>query len=345
MSVRSPAIAIAIAIALCASCAALAQDPASRYRVLSGPDCAGPQNIIAEEAREPLNATFLRVQHMGDPGTAELANEAANEVTWDVGQMTGLHTPAFAQRGHRDAPPPVAASAFQLACGDAGFLINSFEFTHTQPIEGAGQSVSIARTLEPWPRAFEDAQSRFFMQASIAVPTSYSPNRAPDSGVTAVSFMYYVVDATSGIALAHVIGLHDNRPAGVGGSGNEILANDGVTLFAASPLAAIDGSGTSVKFVEVPPQSGTIRYENGWTEPILFRADITYARFKSMLEALKPQSPAMSTDPLDYRIALFGVLGEVFVGTSRGHDVMLGGSVHGLTLARERVERRVGRFR
>jgi hypothetical protein len=336
---------IACVAAMAASCASYAADPAARYRVLSGPDCAGPANIIAEEALEPLNETFLRVQHMGDPGSGELAGEAANEVTWDVGTMTGLHTPAFAQRGYRDAPPPVAASAFQLACGDAGFLINSFEFTHNQPIEGAGQSVSIARTLDPWPRAFEDAQSRFFIQASVAVPTSYSPNRAPDSGVTAVSFMYYVVDSTSGIALAHVIGLHDNRPAGVGGSGNEILANDGVTPFAASPLSATDGSGNPVKFVEVPPQSRTIRYESGWAEPTLFRADITYARFKSMLEALKPQAPAMSTDPLDYRIALFGVLGEVFVGTTRGHDVMLGGSVRGLTLARERVERRVGRFR
>ena len=42
---------------------------------------------------------------------------------------------------------------------------------------------------------------------------------------------------------------------------------------------------------------------------------------------------------------LFGVLAEIFVGTDRGHDVMLGGSVRGLTLARERAEPRVGRFR
>jgi hypothetical protein len=282
---------------------------------------------------------------MGDPGTEELLGEVSREVSWDVGQMTGLHVPPFWQRGYRDAPPPVASSAFQLACGDAGFFINSFEFEHTKFIEGAGQSASIARSLDPSPVAFENADSRFFIQAWITVPTSYSPNRAPDVGVTAVSFFYYAVDAKSGIAIAHVIGVHDNRPAGVGGSGNEILANDGVTPFAGSPLAATGGNGAPVKFVEVPPHSATFRYEQGWAEPVFFRADIPYARFKAMLEELRPQSPAMSTDPLDYRIGLFGVLAEVFVGTTRGHDVMLGGSVRGLTLARERVERRVGRFR
>jgi hypothetical protein len=251
--------------------------------------------------------------------------------------MTGLHVPPFAQRGYRDAPPPVAASAFQLACGEAGFLINSFQFDHTVKIEGAGQSASIARTPDPWPFAFENAHSRFFIQASIAVPTSYSPNRVPEAGVTAVSFVYYAVDSKSGISVAHVIGLLDNRPAGVGGSGNEILANDGFTPFAASPLAAVDGSGRPVKFVEAPGEK--------WEEPVLFRADVPYARFKAMLEALQPQAPRMSTDPLDYQIGLFGVLAEVFVGTERGHDVMLGGSVRGLTLARERAEPRVGRFR
>jgi hypothetical protein len=336
----------ACAAALAASLAAQGEDnPASRYRVLSGPDCAGPQNIIAEEARERSNTTFIRVQHMGDPGTDELSGEVDNEVSWDVGRMTGLHVPPFAQRGYRDAAPPVAASAFQLACGDAGFFINSFEFSHGVPIEGAGQSAGIGRSPDPRPFAFEDAQSRFFIQAWITLPTSYSPNRAPDAGVTAVSFVYYVVDSKSRIALAHVIGVHDNRPEGVGGSGVEILANDGVTPFAGSPLATVDGNGKPVRFVEFPAYSATMRYAQTWDEPVFFRADIPYPRFKAMLEALKPQAPAMSTDPLDYRIGFFGVLAEVFVGTERGHDVMLGGSVRGLTLARERAAPRAGRFR
>ena len=115
MSARSIGIAV-----LVASFAVHGEDnPAARYRVLSGPDCAGPHNIIAEEAGEPRNATFVRVQHMGDPGSAELLGEVSREVTWDVGRMTGLRAPSSAQRGYRDEPPPVAASAFHLACADA----------------------------------------------------------------------------------------------------------------------------------------------------------------------------------------------------------------------------------
>lgn len=324
----------ALALAILASCAAFAQEnPAARYHVISAPDCAGPGNIIAEAAPDPRNVTFIRVQHIGDPGTAELAGEVANPVTWDVGTLTGLSTVAEAQRGYRDAPPPVASSAFQLQCGRAGFLINSFTFSHAQPLFGEGPSAGVNRAIDD-EIAFDGPRSALVIEGRVAVPTAYSPNRAPDAGVTAVSFYYYVRDTRSGIIVAHVIGLFDNRPPGVGGAGNEILANDGITPFAASPLARLDGSGAPVRFVDASPYSETMRYEAPWSDPLFFRAEVPYDRFRAMLEALRPQAPAMSVDPLDYRVIFFGVLGEVFVGTDRAHDVMLGASVRDLTLLR-----------
>jgi hypothetical protein len=336
---------LAAALALVAPFAWAQENPVARERILSAPDCAGPQNIIAEFAREPVNVTHMRVQHIGDLGTDEVRGAVDNEVTWDVGIMTGLHTTPWAQRGYRDAPPPVAASAFQLACGDAGFFLNSYEFSHSLPLFGEGPSAGIGRSLDPAPFAFEDEDSRLAMQARIAVATSYSPNLVPEVGVTAVSFYYYLVDRTTGTYLGHVIGVHDNRPAGVGGSGNEILDNDGFVPFAASPLAAVDGDGRPVRFVEVGPGSGTMTYASTWSEPRFFRAELTYDRFKALLEALKPQKPGISTDPLDYQIPFFGVLAEIFVGTQRGHDVWLGGSVRELTLSRVKKERRLGLFR
>lgn len=317
-----------------AACAVPAQEnPSARYHVISAPDCAGPGNIIAEAAVEPRNTTFMRVQHIGDPGTAELLGEVANDVTWDVGSMTGLTADTSAQRGYRDAPPPVASSAFQLQCGRAGFLINSFQFGHAQPLFGEGPSAGVNRSLDD-EVAFDGPRSALVIEGRIAVPTAYSPNRAPDLGVTAVSFYYYVRDTKSGIVVAHVIGLFDNRPAGVGGAGTEFLGNDGITPFAGSPLASIDGNGAAVRFVEPSPHSQAMRFEGTWNDPLFFRAEVPYARFKALLEALRPQAPAMSADPLDYRVVFFGVLGEVFVGTERGHDVMLGASVRDLTLLR-----------
>src|SRR5258706_14678720 len=98
------------------------------------PACADAANIIREEAPAPANATYLRVQHMGDPGTPEWLGEIANTITWDVGALTGLHAPPSAQRGYRDAGPPGAASAFQLQCESAGFLINTRTFSHAFPL-------------------------------------------------------------------------------------------------------------------------------------------------------------------------------------------------------------------
>ena len=324
---------------LAASLAGAEENPAARERVLSAPDCAGAQNIIAEDAREPLNATFIRVQHMGDPGTGELWGEVGSEVTWDVGTMTGLHVEPSAQRGFRDEGPPVAASAFQLSCGDAGFFIDSSQFSHAVALYGEGPSASIARTLEPSPPAFDETHAPFVLQARIAVPTSVSPDMAAGAGVTQLSFFYYVRDTRSGTLLAHIITVHDNRPAGFGGAGGEGLGNDGHTAFAGSALDR------SVRYVEPGPGSATMAFATTWNEPRFFRAELPYSRFQAMLEALKSQVPSLSTDPMDYRIFLFGVLAEIAVGTDHDHDVMFGGHVRDLALLRARAERRVGLFR
>ena len=81
--------------------------PGTPTLYVSAPDCAGPGNILAEEAASPQDATYLRVQHIGDPGTAELAEEVAHPITWAVGDYTGFY-PANpgAQRGYRDAALP-----------------------------------------------------------------------------------------------------------------------------------------------------------------------------------------------------------------------------------------------
>lgn len=338
----------AIATLFAAGFAGADYQPAARWRLLAAPDCPGPANIIAEAATENLNQTFIRVQHIGDLDTDELRNEVANEVTWDVGSMTGLHVPSFYQRGYRDAPPPVAASAFQLDCESAGFLINSFQFQHSRPLFGEGPSASIGRTLDPPPVAYDDAQSTLSIQGWVTVPTSVSPALTPELGVTAVSFFYYVQDTKTRINIAHVIGLFDNRAPGAGGAGNEFLSNDGITAFAGSPLAAVDGRGLAVRFVEAAPASEKMRFAQPWSEPAFFRAEIPFARFKAMLEALNASSlpgSSVSTDPRDYRVLFFGVLAEIFVGTTHEHDVTLGGNVRFLTLARERVQPRFGLLR
>jgi hypothetical protein len=299
----------------------------------SAPGCADAANIIAEEASAPVNATYLRVQHIGDRGTPELLGEIANTITWDVGALTGLHVPPSAQRGYRDAGPPVAASAFQLRCDSAGFLINTATFSHTLPLVGEGPSASVSRDLVPAVAAFRDAGSLLTFEARVTLPWIVNESTPIADGTAQVSFFYYLVDTVSGTAIAHIIGLYDNRPAGVGGSGVESLGFDGNVAFGTSPLLEVDASGAPVRFAGLPPQAPAMRFVQPWSEPALFRAEVSHARFRDMLAALRQAgSTSLSPDPLDYRITSYGILGEVVPGTGPGHNVALGASVTDLAL-------------
>ena len=328
-------ITVVLAAALCSACSGGgASAPSSQIETLSAPGCAGVENIVAENQPRAINATTIRVQHLGDPGSPELLGEVANPVTWDVGTLTGLHVPPSAQRGYRDAAPPVAASAFQLQCDAGGFLINSWTFPHDVPMVGGGPVASVRRDLTPGVPLFNDASSTLIIEARVAVPWTISETPPVGSAVSQVSLFYYAEDKNTLLRIAHVIGLFDNRPAGVEGSGVESLGNDTQVFFASSPLAPVDAAGAPVKYVTVSSGSGQMRLVQTWNDSTLFRAEVSYAQFRDMIAELRRRgATSISADPLDYRVRLFGVLGEVFPGAAPGHNVALAGSVTNLALS------------
>jgi hypothetical protein len=307
-------------------------------RVISAPDCVDASNFVREFDPAPFNATYMRVQHIGDVGSAELAGEVAYPVTWDVGQFTGL-TPVpgtleQTQRGYRNQGPPGAASAFQLACAGAGFYIDSRSFSHRLPLVLEGPSASIARDLWPPATVFRNATSALTIEATIRVPYVHVDRPPFVDGTSQVSFMYYAHDTTTGAYFGHTIQLFDNRGAGVNGAGTEAVSADAYNAFVISPLAPQTADGLATEFVAVAPGSSSLQFVLPWTEPRRFRMHIPYARFEAMLARLRRDSlPGISPHPEDYRITLFGVLGEVFPGTGTDHEVALGGSVTDLTLA------------
>src|SRR5262249_23091743 len=152
-------------------------------------------------------------------GTPELAGEIANRVTWAVGDFTGFYPadPAITgtQRGYRDAGPPIMASAFQLACDGAGFLINTFQFSHRAPVAGGGPSVRIARDLSGTPAVFHGPDSVLSLEADIDLHTVVYQAPSVTDGTAQVSLSYYALDSTTGTFFAHVIALFDSRPPGV----------------------------------------------------------------------------------------------------------------------------------
>jgi len=297
---------LACALAACAPAQA-ADYVDAHVRVISPPDCVDASHMIAEFAPAPLNTTYLRVQHMGDPGTAELTGEVANPVTWPVGRLTGLVIPpneyATTQRGWRDVAPPNPASAFQLQCGGAGFLINSRQFGHSDPVVLAGPSISIARDLDPIAAVFGNATSALTITASVALPWLDAPPAPLTDGTAQGSLFYYARDVTTNVVFAHLIALFDNRAAGVDGTGEEAVSADAYTAFVDSPLSAKLADGRPTQFVTVSPASAVAQFGRNWSEYRSFRAHVTYAQFRALLARLRATSlPNISPRPEDYRV-------------------------------------------
>lgn len=311
--------------------------PAADPPFVSAPDCVGAANFVSQSAAAPANATFMRVQHIGDAGTAEQAGQVANPVTWAVGDVTGLYPPepaSAAQRGFRNDPPPVASSAFQLSCAAAGFWIDTARFSHAKPLTGEGPSITVARELQPFARIYRSPADTMTMEAQVQVKTLLTRQPHVAEGTAQVSFAYYARDLTTTTEFIQVIGLFDSRPLGVGGSGAEGLSSDGNNAFISSPLRAADAGGVPVRYVTVGGDTETLRTVTAWDRPLLFRARVTYANFQAMLLRLKAGPlPAISTRPEDYRITLFGVLAEVFPGTGTDYEVAIGGQVKDLRLS------------
>jgi hypothetical protein len=311
-----------------------ASSPGTPGLYVSAPDCAGPANILAEAAAAPKDATYLRVQHIGDPGTAELAEEVAHEVTWAVGDYTGLYPAAGTQRGYRDVAAPDPASAFQLDCGSAGFLIDTWQFGHRAPLVGEGPSASVAREPATPPAIFRAAGASLVIEARVNLRSVRYQQPHTQDGTAQLSLFYYARDATTGTVIAHLVQLFDSRPPGVGGSSTESVGSDGQVAFVSSPLLATQADGTPVRFASLGTGSATLRNVDAWNQSLLFRAVVSYDAFSALLAQLRAGPlPAISPRPEDWQVTEFGVLGEVFPGTGDEHDVALGASLVDLRLA------------
>jgi hypothetical protein len=284
MPVRSLFVATFLALTIPNATAGAKSDYLDAHsRLISDQDCPDARNMVAEFASAPANATYLRIQHIGDPGTAELAGEISRTVTWDVGMLSGYSIPltsyALGQRGWRDVGPPSPASAFQLWCNGAGFVLNSSQFSHAAALTLEGPSVSVARDLEPAAAVFRNSTSALTIDGDIRVPWVQFDDAPVVDGTAQVSFFYYARDTTTGTLFAHVIALFGNRPPGVNGSGSEALSGDAYTAFAVSPLRATTFDGSPTRYVTVSPASATEQFVHGWSDRRFFRAHVTYEQF------------------------------------------------------------------
>jgi hypothetical protein len=312
-------------------------------------DCISTTQSVFEAsdpaAALPSDRAIIRVGYWGDPGTPERIGAVANPVQWNVGLLSGVLAAPTEQRGYADFGPPVATSAVQARCGEAGVVLNSYQFSHTKPVAGGGPQMGFGekRSL-PMPLF---SSNRYPQALSIRARIKHPQHDWNEDGaVGQIVLVYYLQPlrcpelfpnqlcpaASFGNrvpAFAHVIGLYDSRPADAAtGVGNEHLLHDGFTTFFASPLAEMQADGTPVRLLQVHASSAlATNADVTWNEYRDFRADISRSRLQKMLNIFRSKAAACPQftvdDPAclvratppnieDWGIVLVSALVEVF---------------------------------
>jgi hypothetical protein len=302
------------------------------WRTLVEPECILDLGRVQPQhpKREP-NQFYLMVRHQGEPGGAEWLGQVANPVSWDVGLYSGWRPPlpyATWQRGYYDLGPPSGTSAVQLHCRQVGFMLNTYSYTRTSPIDGGGPNIAFEHAFAARPRVWSGADSVLRFELDLKLPWLYDPeaDHAAGLGVAQVSLFYYAQQRRTGRVFAHVIALFDSRPNGVG-NGREFVGHDTNLFFASSPLADLDADTHPVRFVQPGPGSGTFRNRETWSDATYFSAQISRGAIERALEALSSSDPGFAVAPDELALLSVGMLIEVFPGFGDQHNLSVAGSM------------------
>ena len=287
----------------------------------------------------PPNATYLYVRGMGDPGTEELEGEVANTVTWDASFYTGFRPRGrywyLSQRGYANVGPPIGTNVFQVQGHDAGFLINTYQFNHTQPTttpwgaQDGGPHIAYERRFSPAKEIFKDPSSELTLQVYFKLPWLLF---GQDSATAQAILFYYLVDTTSGFRFAGVIQFFDTRPWGHF-NGREALRADSHDFYVSSPLNSRTSDDKALRYATMSPFSSAIQNGVRWSSDKFFRAHLSRDNLLNIIEDLETRAGAtgISKHPEDWSLLRAGVLVEI--GFPRGDamadtNISVGGSLH-----------------
>jgi len=287
----------------------------------------------------PPNRTYVYVRGMGDPGTEELENEVANIVDWDASIFTGFRPKGRywyrSQRGYANVGPPVGTSVFQVKGHHAGFLINTWQFSHTVPTTtpwgepDGGPHVAYERRFKPELEIFRDDSSELTLQVYFKLPwLLFGPGRTSAQAI----LFYYLIDVSSGFRFAGVIEFFDSRPWG-NFNGYEALRTDSHDYYVSSPLASRTADNKTLRYATMSPYSEPIQNGVEWDSDKFFRAHVSRDNLANIIEDLQSTEgvTGISEDPNDWRLLRAGVLVEIGFPnpeTMADENISVGGSLH-----------------
>lgn len=318
----------------------------ARFTPIYTAEAIGVNRLLPEYALQqppdwlpPPNATYVYVRGMGDPGTEELENEVASTVGWDASFYTGFRPNGpywyLSQKGYANLGPPIGTNVFQVQGYYAGFLINTWQFSHTVPTttpwgaQDGGPHMAYERRFGPPKEIFKDPSSELTLQVYFKLPWLLF---GQDAASAQAILFYYLIDITSGFRFAGVIGFFDSRPWG-NFNGREALRTDSHDYYVSSPLARRTFDNRTPRYATKSPYSHPVQNGVEWTSDKFFRAHLSRDNLLNIIEDLETLEgiTGISQDPNDWRLLRAGVLVEIGFPnpeTMADDNISVGGSLH-----------------
>lgn len=261
------------------------------------------------------------VSYLGDPDTYERHYAISLTQTWGLEHVVGVPGASHVL-GLYNEGLPVGSSGIAVSCHEAGFLINTYQFSHTTAVRGGGSGGSVSINPPRLTTPYSATDSTMRIEGLVKHPFHHW-NEADAS--TQIYLYYYLQPKYCGSApcplstqsngvptFAHVIALHESR---TDGTYNEVLAHDTFVSFFSSPLADLQANGQPVQYLRPAPGSAQManRYDT-WADYRYYAADISYTTMQGMIAKVKVENPSLfastSADPRDWSVVNVGAIVE-----------------------------------
>jgi hypothetical protein len=314
----------------------------AQFTALHSAECIQQADrIIPQFTPKPDDEVYMHVRHMGIPGSEELINQVDNFITWDPSDLTGYKPGAghlwwIYQRGYKN-DPTLGTNVFQLHCRSAGFLINTFQFSHNGEIEcpdgfpdcSGGPNVSYSRSFSNPIQVWNSPDDELTLQGRFKLPHVHHNNDGTE-GVGQLSMYYNMQDSTSDVWIFGLMGIFGSRPADNNCNrtrvGCESMGDDGIAAaFFSSSLLPKQPDNTPFEFATKSPFSANTQFQWGWSDERFFRGHVKYEQMQEIASRL--QHLGASQNPEDWRLRAVGILAETTNGAEQHLDnIVMGGN-------------------
>jgi hypothetical protein len=250
----------------------------------------------------------VNVRHMGP-------DIISSNPTGDFSPVTSLLVPPLNQRG-QNTGDSTTTPAFQVQGPDFGSFIDTTLVPDRVVVGGGPHSTWSINPQSPFPMA---------QNLAISFDAVIKTSEATGTGVAQLVVYFYLVDRLSGVTIACLWAIFDNRPSFLGYA--PVASSDTFVAFSTAPF------GTNAFGTLLPGSAGMTSSTGDMNR---YEIKVEKSNFDTILQQinvfrLANSMSTISTNITDFNLVQFGVIHEVFK-QAPGDTVRTGVRVSNLTL-------------